>query len=93
MLELVPLSALPTPLLESLLEQGGPLVGAVAVLWWRMNKLEQRFSARLDRLDEDVSANSGLIYDRLLPHHAKGERPPSEAPSEAPSERPRSRSD
>lgn len=61
-----PLSALPEPLLTALLEQGGPLVGVVAVLWWRMNKLEERFSARLDRLDEDVSSNSSLIYDRLL---------------------------
>lgn len=63
---LVPLSALPPELVTALLEQGGPTVAAVGILWWRINKLEQRFSDRLDRLDEDVSANSGLIYDRLL---------------------------
>lgn len=63
---LVPASTLPPELLTALLEQGGPTVAAVGVLWWRLNKLEDRFSARLDRLDEDVSANSGLIYDRLL---------------------------
>lgn len=63
---LVPLSALPPELLELLVQQGGPTVGIVAILWWRINKLEQRFSNRLDRLDDDVSSNSSLIYDRLL---------------------------
>lgn len=63
---LVPLSALPPELVAALLEQGGPEVVAVAVIWWRLNKLEERFRSRLDRLDEDVSANSGLIYDELL---------------------------
>lgn len=60
------LQAVPTELVAALLEQGGPTVAAIGILWWRINKLEERFSARLDRLDEDVSANSGLIYDRLL---------------------------
>lgn len=70
MIELVPHLplSLEAELVTALVEQGGPLVGAVAVLWWRMNKLEERFSARLDRLDEDVSSNSSLIYDRLLGH-------------------------
>lgn len=72
MIELVPLSALPPELVSALLEQGGPTVAVVAILWWRMNKLEARFSARLDRLDDDVSSNSSLIYDRLL---AKQEYP------------------
>lgn len=62
----VPATSLPPELLAALLEQGGPTVAAVAILWWRMNKLEERFSARLDRIDEDVSSNSSLIYDRLL---------------------------
>lgn len=66
MFALVPATSLPPELLSALLEQGGPTVAAVAILWWRLNKLEDRFSDRLDRLDEDVSANSGLIYDRLL---------------------------
>lgn len=63
---MVPLSALPPEVVTALLEQGGPTVAAVAILWWRLNKLEDRFSGRLDRLDEDVSSNSSLIYDRLL---------------------------
>lgn len=63
---MVPLQSLPPELVTALLEQGGPTAALGAVLWWRINKLEERFSARLDRLDDDVSANSGLIYDRLL---------------------------
>lgn len=59
-------SAVPPELVAAMLEQGGPTVVVVGILWWRMNKLENRFSARLDRLDEDVSSNSSLIYDRLL---------------------------
>lgn len=66
MIELVPLSALPPELVTLLVEQGGPTVGIVAILWWRISKLEERFSSRLDRLDDDVSANSSLIYDRLI---------------------------
>lgn len=66
MMELVPLQALPPELVTLLVEQGGPTVGIVAILWWRISKLEERFSNRLDRLDDDVSSNSSLIYDRLI---------------------------
>lgn len=66
MFELVPLQALPPELVTLLVEQGGPTVGIVAILWWRISKLEERFSNRLDRLDDDVSSNSSLIYDRLI---------------------------
>lgn len=63
---MIALQSLPPELVAALLEQGGPTAALGAVLWWRLNKLEERFSNRLDRLDDDVSANSGLIYDRLL---------------------------
>lgn len=61
-----PLQSLPPELVTALLEQGGPTVAAVGILWWRINKLEEQFSDRIDRIDEDVDANSSLIYDRLL---------------------------
>lgn len=34
-------------IVTSLLETGGPTVAAVAVLWYRMNRLEQRVDDRL----------------------------------------------
>lgn len=90
MIELVPATSLPPELLSALLEQGGPTVAAVAILWWRLNKLEQRFSSRLDRLDEDVSSNSSLIYDRLLDQEYPT---PDRADPGAEAEPPRSSSD
>lgn len=79
MLELVPLASLPPEVVTALLEQGGPTVAVVAVLWYRISKLEEHLKSRIQRIDDDVSANSSLIYDRLL--GPKGGYPkPEDAP-------------
>jgi hypothetical protein len=60
------LSALPEPVIVALLEQGGPTALVIGALWYRMNRLEERLQGRVESLEEDVSANSGVIYDHLL---------------------------
>lgn len=65
-------AALTEALALAILEQGGPVALGVVALWYRLNRLERTLRSRVESIEEDVSANSGVIYDRLLADGAGG---------------------
>lgn len=60
------LSTLSPELVAALLEQGGPTLAAVAILWWRLNQLEDRFSSRLEDLEDDIDATESMVLEEIV---------------------------
>lgn len=71
------LQSMPPELVTEIVQQGGSVAAAVAILWWRLNQLEDRVDGHLDDLEEKIEQNEARIYNRLhRAHEQAGEKPP-----------------
>lgn len=50
-----------TAVITAALEAGGPVLGAVAILWYRLQKLEQRINDRFREVRHDIDRNARRI--------------------------------